>query len=283
MHHKPPQHRLHRCGANGIKRHKIKHRKPSLNDFKAHDKEYPSGFDIAAVQADMAAIVEGVPEDLQISNIGEQGFNPNWPVIVRSFKDAEGANVAAAILQHPSLDEMLQTPEARAYLERILSAAFMRQLSGSLTTWLKSDRTEPISLASKVGDFITTARRVASTGKRRFSKILWNKYRSIMMERLVQLYAQSGITLEITVAKFEQCLENQAAASAFYPQVKPEVWEAFVDLLCKLPAETVVNEKTNNSVTDDGELFRHWKATRNDASDDDEVDIDLSSLGALSL
>lgn len=247
--------------------------------FDTTDVEFAANFDMNAVNAALATAMEGVAENMQLTNAGPEGLNPARPVIIRTFTDENANKFGAAAIQYPTLEELMADPKGADKVHDIIKAFSMRQISQVITSFIRSDRSEAPNIPSALVDFITASRTSSGTGAKRFKTDLWREFRTALKEQLISLYAQAGTTIVMNNVQFEQSLENQSVAAVYFPMIKSEVWDQLVDKLCQLPPKEYTNKKTGATHTDDGKLFKHWKATRHNAVGDvQEVEITLDAL-----
>lgn len=236
------------------------------------DTEFTAGTDVQKITTALQTAVEGVPEQMQFTNLVNGEINPQRDTLIRTGKRSDGTKVYCAVIQTPTASELAETDEGRSYLDRVVSAGTMRKVSAVIANYLRSDMAEPIDLPATVSDFATTATSSGS-GARRFDRAIWKKYARALVANLNQKIAG----LALTVDKLESCLSNKALAETLYPSVPDALWTDNVLPFLIGKAPLVVEDEDGKETTHGAELFEHWAMTRDQLSGND-VDIDLGAI-----
>lgn len=237
-------------------------------------KIFEQGFQPDEVKNVIAATLTGLSENQQATNIGD-ALNPARKTIVRSYMEGE-TKVAGAVVEVPSLDEFIADPDGRKWLEDKIFNLSDKKVSMSLLHWIKAGCKEAATeLPKTVADFITTARRSAGTGAPRFAKHSWKEYGDAVLESIKKSFrAQSNKDLSMTKGELELCLSDAAYAEAKFPDLENVGWFGMIlDVLIAKDPVTITDKRSGKDKTDNGEIFAHWKATRNDTVANDEIEL----------
>lgn len=234
-----------------------------------------AGYVLDAVKAQIAETVAGLTADKTASNVGDE-FNPARALMLRTYHDANGTKVAAALIEIPTLNEFLADSEGRSWVEGKISNLCDKKVSMSLLHGVKSGNLDDVDLPENIADFITTARR--STGQKRFATISWTEYGSSALDAVKEAFrTKANRTLNMTKTEFQMALSDASYALAKFPDLEQAGWFSnILDILIGKPPVTKQDKRSGKERTDDGALFKHWKATRDETQAD--TDFDLGEL-----
>lgn len=248
--------------------------------FEVSERTIAAGTDRALIEDTVLKAIEGLDEKDCLTNVDQnEGFNTSRAILLREYVDTDGDKLACAVIEVPTLEELMSTPEGVEFVRKAVLSPFNRKFSAVIGGYLRGDRKQSLTLPKSLSDFITsTASVVDVTERKRFSYDAWNAYKADIRDMLVAAFAKKNINVSISYADLEECLANQQIASIKLSAIAGTLFDAIVARLVSLPPVHTKDKKTGKTRTDNGDLFKFWSETRNVKADTLDVSLDLEDL-----
>ena len=187
---------------------------------------------------------------------GEEGLPEGYgigvfPVSERNAETKKNVLSQVIIAGVPDFSTVMEDEAGRDFVINALNNAISTKLANAVR-----NADGPVKLPLSVRDFVT--RKTRGDDLKSFNEL---------SQGLIKLLKDMGFK-NMNKPTLRGCLNNADMAESQYPKVPQEQWEKLLDVCILMAGKKGLDDS----------IFVHWKATRDDATFEDDAEIDMSKL-----